>query len=293
MILCTAITGTRRKDALIAGMVAASCAARLASTAASLSIERKWVKLLCKSEDDQRMAVINSGTGAFAAAVSALQHGRCFTLMTATSSVSKQLQRMPDWFHVLVHVPFAAMRRIDLLCLLAAPIASGFCMTYLSLRAATAALAAWNAATWAPSVLLLCHAGKTLPPSRVCSRGAVGLLLPPEHEDEVFDSIDTTPDDDDGIGVPAAAPLVPVDDDDEEDCEAPVGTRSGCMFYRLCYGPARGLCKGFGLARTYWQQPVAFPAFALAMLYFSVMSLGLIMTSYLKCVLQRISDGAA
>lgn len=52
----------------------------------------------------------------------------------------------------------AGMRAIDLSCLLLAPIAAGFLMTYTSTSTAVLAIAAWNLAVWAPECYLLAQA---------------------------------------------------------------------------------------------------------------------------------------
>ncbi len=57
------------------------------------------------------------------------------------------------------------MRAIDLTCLLLAPIAAGFLMTYTSISTAILAIAAWNLAAWAPECYLL-----------VCAQRASALL---------------------------------------------------------------------------------------------------------------------
>ena len=52
------------------------------------------------------------------------------------------------------------MRAIELTCLLLAPIATGFLMTYTSTLTAILAIAAWNLAAWAPECYLLLCAQK-------------------------------------------------------------------------------------------------------------------------------------
>ncbi len=49
----------------------------------------------------------------------------------------------------------AGMRAIDLSCLLLAPIAAGFLMTYTNTSTAILAIAAWNLAAWVPECYLL------------------------------------------------------------------------------------------------------------------------------------------
>ena len=86
--------------------------------------------------------------------------------------VTVRLLMAAKMFSVSLHVPSsvaseqahmsrvcanAGMRAIDLTCLLLAPIATGFLMTYTSPLTAVLAIAAWNMAAWAPECyLLLC-----------------------------------------------------------------------------------------------------------------------------------------
>ena len=58
------------------------------------------------------------------------------------------------------------MRRIDLVCLIASPIAAGFVMTYGGLKAAVLAVIAWNLVAWAPEVILLKRAQDLCPSLR-------------------------------------------------------------------------------------------------------------------------------
>ena len=64
------------------------------------------------------------------------------------------------FLHFLVKgmcIGIVGMRAIDLSCLLLAPIAAGFLMTYTSTFTAILAITSWNLAAWAPECyLLLC-----------------------------------------------------------------------------------------------------------------------------------------
>ncbi|KAK9813728.1 hypothetical protein WJX73_005513 [Symbiochloris irregularis] len=62
----------------------------------------------------------------------------------------------------LAHVN-SVMRRIDLVCLIASPIASGFVMTYAGLRAAILVIIGWNLLGWLPEVYVLSHAMELVP----------------------------------------------------------------------------------------------------------------------------------
>mmetsp|Transcript_38178 Transcript_38178/g.107875 ORF Transcript_38178/g.107875 Transcript_38178/m.107875 type:complete len:490 (+) Transcript_38178:357-1826(+) len=189
---------------IIVAMVSASCFARLASTVATLSVERKWVKILCKDDPEERTAQVCS-----------------------------------------------ELRRIDLVCLFAAPIFTGCIMTVLSPAAASLALAVWNACTWIPSVVLLKLSVRWSAHSEFLTNGNPGA--------------------DQGRRDPTPSQERQVLSDPSAGAAPAPSTRVSAAFVQ----------SGTSLA-TYFRQHVALPGLALSMLYFSVMSLGLIMTSYLK-----------
>lgn len=55
------------------------------------------------------------------------------------------------------------MRRIDLTCLIVAPVAVGFLMTFGGSRAAVAAICLWNLVVWVPEVALLSYSIRQAP----------------------------------------------------------------------------------------------------------------------------------
>ncbi|KAL0018471.1 hypothetical protein WJX77_004008 [Trebouxia sp. C0004] len=120
----------------------------------------------------------------------------------------------------------SGMRAIDLTCLLLAPIAAGFLMTYTSITTAVVAIAAWNLAAWAPECYML-----------VCAQRASLLLRTPKQP-----NVKAEP------------------------------THASSLLLRLREG-------GWGI---YFQQRLWPAALALALLYLTVLSLGLLMTAYLK-----------
>jgi len=122
----------------------------------------------------------------------------------------------------------AVMKRIDLTCLIASPIAVGVVMTW-RLDAAVVAITLWNITAWAPECYLLQRAQRASP-----------ALTAPKHASGK-----------EGASTPRRS----------------MWERAGQVF------------AGWG---AYCAQPVAVPAFALALLYLTVMSFGTLMTAYLK-----------
>ncbi|KAK9815567.1 hypothetical protein WJX72_006024 [[Myrmecia] bisecta] len=115
----------------------------------------------------------------------------------------------------------SGMRRIDLTCLIAAPIAAGLVMTYFGTPWAILLITAWNLAAWFPECWLLTYA----------QRQAPGLRREKE----------------------------------------PTPTKPAPFLSKLANGWS-----------AYIRQPVLPAAVALALLYLTVLSLGLLMTAYLK-----------
>jgi hypothetical protein len=124
-------------------------------------------------------------------------------------------------------------------------------MTLCGLRVAAAALVVWNAVTWVPQVLLLRHAGRV---ASLWGLNSSPLGPPQPHASDTQLSDDPEPPADAGQGL-------------KERCACGVALISGSVA-RL---------------QTFWRQTMALAMLSLAMLYFSVLSFGLIMTSYLKC----------
>ncbi|KAK9817604.1 hypothetical protein WJX74_011025 [Apatococcus lobatus] len=157
----------------------------------------------------------------------------------------------------------AGMRRIDLSCSIAAPIAAGFLMTMASTRAAVMVISLWNAAACLPECLLLGHALKH----------SAALRAPKEHQKElelqalgVFSA---------GYTNPAAAAAA-----------AAAGLANHppthSMGSHLLSAARAWLQSLWGSWRAYWTQPTFAAAIALALLYLTVLSLGLLMTAYIK-----------
>lgn len=227
------------RGCLIGGVMAASCMARLASAGATMCVERKWLKALCAREPQAMASISAGGKRCCHSAHVCTEHAGTGALPRGT----KQATALPEWPPLPPPPPprpagLPAFRRIDLVCLFAAPILTGTLMTFASQRGAALALAAWNAATWGPQVLLLRWAAAL----GGMSPAAQGLL-PPEPE-------------------PAPPQLA----------LSPSRTTRPAALLREC---RRQL-------RVFWGQSMALAILPLAMLYFSVLSLGLLMTSYLK-----------
>ena len=138
----------------------------------------------------------------------------------------------------------AAMKRIDLTCLIASPILVGLLAQHGGglppMAAATLGLLAWNLASWAPEVLL--------------------LRLAQRHSPEL--AADKTR---------AAAP---------DTNSSSTTSISGVLgWHQRLLAALRRQAAAWGL---YARQPAAAAALALALLYLTVLSWGTLMTAYVK-----------
>lgn len=139
------------------------------------------------------------------------------------------LQYCPLPAYPVTSTPLPAMKRIDLTCLIASPIAVGLVMTFGGrepMAAATLALVAWNMVAWVPECWLLSFA----------QRRSAALQQPK------------------GLAADGKAASA---------------------------GGGRSWWRHLGSWRAYFEQPVAPAALALALLYFTVLSFGSLMTAYL------------
>ncbi|KAL4422722.1 hypothetical protein ABPG75_008919 [Micractinium tetrahymenae] len=145
----------------------------------------------------------------------------------------------------------AAMKRIDLTCLIASPLMVGLVMQYAGgppMVGSTLALLAWNMLAWWPEVLLLRRAQRLSP--------ALAADKPPRRA-----GAGSSEHADDGAGSGG-------------------GTGSGSS--SRDGGLAAALRRQARPWAQYARQPAAAPALALALLYLTVMSWGTLMTAYLK-----------
>jgi iron-regulated transporter 1 len=145
----------------------------------------------------------------------------------------------------------AVMRRIDLLCLMLAPIASGLLMTYAGLFPAVVIISVYNAVAWMPEIRML----------QIAQRHSAALRL------LKYSPSSMTSDD------PAIATVVVTDVQQQQKASA------AAILWSAVRAPVVNLVTGWS---TYIRQPVLLPAVALAMLYFTVLSLGFMMTAYVK-----------
>jgi iron-regulated transporter 1 len=161
----------------------------------------------------------------------------------------------------------AVMKRIDLTCLIASPIAVGLLMTY-RIDAAIIGVLVWNVAAWVPECTLLKRAQNASPvlaapkpsldSSSAGSRGNNKTLNPNNNSNSSSKSI-------------GSDTFVPSED------------RSSKL--RSCWANLKIIERiqtqfsGWG---AYIQQPAAPAALSLALLYLTVMSFGTLMTAYLK-----------
>jgi hypothetical protein len=159
----------------------------------------------------------------------------------------------------------AAFRAIDLVSLLASPLASGVTMTYASPPAAVLLLTAHCLLAWAPELALLKWAIDASPRLRQQSMQAppVGDAVPPQPgAAATATTAATATPGGSGVSAESAGPAAP-------------SSRSG--------GKASSGDGGCLLSwRLYFRQPVLLANLSLAMLYMTVLSLGFLMTSYLK-----------
>lgn len=139
----------------------------------------------------------------------------------------------------------SGMRRIDLTCLIVAPVAVGFLMTFGGSRAAVAAICLWNLVVWVPEVALLSYSVRQTPNLR---EGEVPAMTSEETVDQLQ-----------------------LPDQSVYNAQQPIAAKRGNALRRTLDG-----------WHTYAKQLVLPAAFALALLYLTVMSLGLLMTAYLK-----------
>lgn len=154
----------------------------------------------------------------------------------------------------------AVMKRIDLICLIASPIGVGLLMTW-KVNAAVVGVLAWNLAAWVPECSLLRRAQEASPALAAPKAGAridsqsvrnksIGGAGSPEQDGDL----------DIGYTYPSGK---------SENCFATLRLTERCM----------DVVRGWA---TYVKQPAAPAALSLALLYFTVMSFGTLMTAYLK-----------
>ena len=145
----------------------------------------------------------------------------------------------------------AAMKRIDLCCLIASPIMIGLVMQHAGgppMVAATLVLLVWNLASLLPEVLLLRYAQRCSPALTADKAVATGAASTSSDIDN-----------------PTAA-------------SSRQGGNGGGMWRHLLR-PLQLQAHAWAL---YAQQPAAAAALALALLYLTIMSWGTLMTAYLK-----------
>jgi iron-regulated transporter 1 len=145
----------------------------------------------------------------------------------------------------------SVMRRIDLLCLMLAPIASGLLMTYAGLFPAVVIITAYNAVAWMPEVKMLQVAQRHSAPLRQLKNAPSSMAS-------------------DDPDIAAAV---------ESDAQQQHKASAAAILWSAAKAPVVNLITGWS---TYIRQPVLLPAVALAMLYLTVLSLGFLMTAYVK-----------
>jgi hypothetical protein len=140
------------------------------------------------------------------------------------------------------------MRAIDMLCLMLSPVAAGFLMTYAGMLPAVAVVFVYSAVAWLPECILL----------------RVAVQLSPE-----LARPRSTP-----ATAPAAAAAGRGGGGDSAAGAKQQQPRSAGIKV-----PFAALFTGWSV---YWRQPTLLPALALACLYLTCLSLGFLMTAFLR-----------
>ncbi|XP_073149510.1 solute carrier family 40 member 1-like isoform X2 [Henckelia pumila] len=136
------------------------------------------------------------------------------------------------------------IRRIDLICKLFAPVVSGFIISFVSLTASALTMALWNVFSVFLQYWLLISVYKGIPALKEISERRISRSL--------------------------------VREVDEVDFEQPESSRRGTIIDKFSNTPYISAWK------VYIQQEVALPGLALALLYFTVLSFGSLMTATLE-----------
>ncbi|KAM4079021.1 hypothetical protein ACJW30_09G083700 [Castanea mollissima] len=141
------------------------------------------------------------------------------------------------------------IRRIDLISKLGAPVLSGFVISFVSLTSSAVSLALWNAITIWVEYWLFISVYNGIPALGESSQRRVSRLSPSVEETESLLS-------DDG--------------------------GNSALAEESCFMSIFGWIPCFDAWKVYWQQDVVLPGLALALLYFTVLSFGTLMTATLE-----------
>ncbi|KAH6786175.1 iron regulated 2 [Perilla frutescens var. hirtella] len=155
----------------------------------------------------------------------------------------------------------SVIRRIDLTCKLFAPVVTGFIISFVSLTASAVTLAVWNIASVFVIYFLLMSVYKGIPRLRNVSERRVSRSSPVREVDE-----STSTHHEQESLIPSAS----------NDHEQPERSSRGTIIEQFLNLPY------ISAWRVYISQDVALPGLALALLFFTVLSFGTLMTATLE-----------
>ncbi|CAO2823974.1 unnamed protein product [Amaranthus hypochondriacus] len=149
----------------------------------------------------------------------------------------------------------SVLRRIDLVCKLGAPVVSGFIISFVSLTASALFLALWNVISVCLEYWLLSSVYNGIPALHMKDRKRNEIpSCEPESSTPILEQIPDSPfEERSGISSPETRAL-------------------GCFSMLPC----------LGAWKVYFEQEVVLPGLALALLYFTVLSFGSLMTAALE-----------
>ncbi|XP_059668099.1 solute carrier family 40 member 2-like isoform X2 [Cornus florida] len=152
------------------------------------------------------------------------------------------------------------IRRIDLVCKLFAPVATGFIISFVSLEASSLTLALWNVISVFVQYWLLMSVYNGIPALSERNQKRISRLLPVDVEESPSSSQEKKS-------------LISYDGNDLELDRNCLKRKIIVWFSSIPY---------VGAWRVYLQQDVVLPGLALAILYFTVLSFGTLMTAALE-----------
>eukprot|EP00898_Chlorokybus_atmophyticus_P002489 jgi/Chlat1/3240/Chrsp22S03423 len=227
--------------ALAMAVIAGGGFAALAGQACSVAVERDWVVVLASDEAQSPALPENDGH---------LPGVPEPNLPTANAR--------------LTHLN-AVMRRIDLCCLVLAPIAVGAVMSSMSARAAALLIAGWNIVSGVGEYALLVYVYKQVPALQVKSTAGGSK----QHQRD--------------FGMQNLGQYERVGADDAEaEITSTYQERKKATLTRLVEAITTHAVQALSSWRVYWKQETFLPALSLALLYLTVLSFGTLMTAYLK-----------
>uniref|UniRef100_A0A2N9GA09 Solute carrier family 40 member n=1 Tax=Fagus sylvatica TaxID=28930 RepID=A0A2N9GA09_FAGSY len=151
----------------------------------------------------------------------------------------------------------SVIRRIDLISKLCAPVLTGFIISFVSLTASAVSLALWNCITVWVEYWLFTSVYNGIPALGESSQRRVSRNSPSVVEESTLISQET-------------------------ECLLSDDEGNSALAEKTCVMSVFGWIPCFDAWRVYFQQDVVLPGLALALLYFSVLSFGSLMTATLE-----------